>query len=115
MEFEQYMTQAMETLYGQPLDSKQDVEASIIHCPIPEENASSWDRDFYMATLDLIGKIVDGTRSDATYSSVTSYGFRLDRVIEFMKDNGFTLHGISQFCRTDKAPKISIEFCLDEK
>ena len=109
MEFEQYMTDSMRTLYGGHSLAK-DVEASIIHCPIEEEHPSQWDHDFYMAHLDILGKIREGK-----YNSINVYGFRLDRVIEFMKDNGFELHGIRQFCRTDDVPRISIAFCLDEK
>tara|TARA_R110000824_G_scaffold80999_9_gene203490 strand:+ start:6295 stop:6621 length:327 start_codon:yes stop_codon:yes gene_type:complete len=107
MEYNQYMTQAMESIYG---DTEHVVEATINHVPKPYEGTE--DGAFYMAHLNLTGKIMDSVNTDAKYNVIDAYGFRLDRLIEFMKDQGYFLHGIDQFCRTDSEPKLSISFCL---
>ena len=105
-----YMTSAMESLYGES-ESSSKVKATIQHVPKPYEGTE--DGEFYMAHLDITGKVVDSDRSNTRYNSVHAYGFRLDRVIEFMKDQGYFLHGIQQFCDADSDPKLSITICLE--
>ena len=112
-----YITSAMESLQG----TDENVKATNQHVPKPYDGTE--DGEFYMAHLDLKGKVVDSERTtidpktgeekDTKYNSIHAYGFRLDRVIEFMKDQGYYLHGIQQFCDADSDPKLSITFCLE--
>tara|TARA_R110002020_G_scaffold456226_1_gene672562 strand:- start:1073 stop:1426 length:354 start_codon:yes stop_codon:yes gene_type:complete len=115
MNFEQYMTKAMKTVFEgyQPSDEAV-VETSIQHLPITEEHPSQWDHDFYMASMNLVGKIRKFDESDTSYNVINVYGHRFDRLTEFMKDNGFEFHGIRQFCRANEAPEIRLSWTLDE-
>jgi len=97
----------MESLYG----TDENVKARINHI---EDHDGTKPDNFYMAHLDLIGKIVESEDGGREYNSTHAYGFLLERVMDFMKDQGYTFHGIGQFDdRLGEEPKMTVSFFMD--
>jgi hypothetical protein len=111
MEYNQYMEQAMETVYdGSKIEStilNQTAKARIQHVNTNGHN-------FYFAHLEICGRILDGqSDNEKQYRTVDISGRRLQELIEFMKDQGYDLHGIDQFDRSEDIPKIQVRFHLE--
>ena len=108
--YEEYMEQAMETVYdGSKLEEKiynQTAKASIQHVNTKGHN-------FYFAHMEICGRMIDGKHSDKQYRTVDISGNRLMELIEFMKDQGYSLHGIDQFDHNEDIPKIQVHFHLE--
>jgi len=108
--YEEYIEQAMETVYdGSKLEEQifnQTVKARLQH-------VNSGEHNFYFAHLEICGRILDGKDSDKQYRTVDISGNRLQELIEFMKDQGYDLHGIDQFDRSEDIPKIQVHFHLE--
>jgi hypothetical protein len=108
MTYEQYITNAMKTLYGDPTDVE-EVTSRIQHLEGKDEGERP--HNFYMAHLELMGKIVHG--EDSNYSSVSAYGHRIQKVIDFMREQGFEMSTIDHWNRVGEPPVLDFSFTMN--
>ena len=101
----------MESIYGKEHVDLSGVEAELTH--LKGRNRDSVPHNFYMAHLKLVGRIVESEDKKDKYNYVSAYGHLLDKLFEFMKDQGFEFHGIRQFDNRSKdKPEMTVSFTM---
>ena len=84
MEYEQYINEGIKDLYGKVNKKDEDVVVKM-------RLVSPDDDPFYAADLIVKGKRYKG------YNSVKVYGFLLEKIMGFMKEQGFSFNGLNTF------------------
>jgi hypothetical protein len=111
MTYEQYMTDAMESIYGMKHVDVTGVKGSIQHL---EGQSNGRPHNFYMAHLKLVGRIVESEDKKDKYNYVSAYGHLINNLIDFMKEQGYELHMIKQFDnRTKDKPEMNFSFTME--
>ena len=112
MTYEQYMSDAMESIYGTKHVDVTGVEGSIQH--LKGQSRGDKPHNFYMAHLKLVGRIVESEDKRDNYNYVSAYGHLINNLIDFMREQGYELHMIKQFDnRTKDKPEIDFSFTME--